>query len=376
MSNYYLKHYFNPDFNHFNVKPVFNADGRTDRHNLGYVQNVVQGQVVAEIIPLESVDSPDPRFVLSEARFPQGPNTLVDQTNPMLLLAGVNGYIFYLDGLITAKNVLNIRGDVDFHTGNVFFVGNMAVHGDVKAGFKLQANDLLIKGMVEGGVVRARSNLAVQKGVRGGMRSSGLGRCMLDAGGDIRVGHVEASEVRARGKLFIDRFCLHSTLLAANDLMVQGRLQGGTSYVYKTAYVHEMLGSKNHTPTTVQLGYNPFTLLELERCTEWIKHVSSRLSYYQTIASHRAENYAKAKQHLSAYRYRLKKLNQWHEALKAQLANDEKQAFSSRLVVAGDVFPGVEISIGNKSIKIHYDIKNVVFERKEDAVVIKPFRKG
>ena len=373
--SYYLHHFFDPDFNHFKVKPVFNADGRADRHNLGYVQNVVKGQVVAAIIPLNEAVNPDPRFVISKPVFPKGPNTSISLDNPNHLLTDVNGYIFYLDGLITAKNVLNIRGDLDFHTGNVFFVGNMAIHGDVKAGFKVQANDLLIKGMVEGGVVRARHNLAVQKGVRGGMRSSGVGRCMLDAGGDLRVGHVESSELRARGKLFVDRFCLHSTLFAGSDLMVQGRLQGGACHVHGIAYVHDMLGSKNYTPTNIHLGYNPFTLLELERCNRWIKNFSTRLAHYQTVVAHKTENSLQAARALSACRYKLKMLNKWHGELKELLALDEQRATNSKLVAVGTVFPGVEVSIGNKSFKVQHEMEQVVFERKDDAIQVKPFRK-
>ena len=49
---YYLHHYFTPDFNHKHLRPVPLADGNVDAFNLGYVQNVVAGQVLADLTPL------------------------------------------------------------------------------------------------------------------------------------------------------------------------------------------------------------------------------------------------------------------------------------------------------------------------------------
>ena len=55
MVQYYLRHYFNPDFDYLNLKPGGDS-GATDVYSLGYVQNVIAGQVLAEILPLEAVE--------------------------------------------------------------------------------------------------------------------------------------------------------------------------------------------------------------------------------------------------------------------------------------------------------------------------------
>ncbi len=51
MVQYYLRHYFNPDFDYLNLKPGGDS-GSTDVYSLGYVPNVIAGQVLAEILPL------------------------------------------------------------------------------------------------------------------------------------------------------------------------------------------------------------------------------------------------------------------------------------------------------------------------------------
>ena len=81
---YYLRHYFNPDFDYLRPKPGVGEDGESsDLYSLGYVQNVIAGQLLAEVIPLEQAGAePDPRFVLSRPVLPGGANTQVDPAYP------------------------------------------------------------------------------------------------------------------------------------------------------------------------------------------------------------------------------------------------------------------------------------------------------
>ena len=62
---YYLEHYFDPDFDHLHLKPVA-CDGETvDHYELGYAQNVKQGTLLASWKALEGaeVEQVDGRFV-------------------------------------------------------------------------------------------------------------------------------------------------------------------------------------------------------------------------------------------------------------------------------------------------------------------------
>ena len=95
---YYLQHFFDPDFDHTTRKPDENAirNNTLDLFNLGYVQNVIKGQILAQIVPLDSLSQrPDPRFILDTVDFPAGQNTYIDPEYPQYLLAATNGYVFY-----------------------------------------------------------------------------------------------------------------------------------------------------------------------------------------------------------------------------------------------------------------------------------------
>ena len=157
-------------------------DGNVHDHYLGYVQNVVAGQALAELIPLDethagkiasgkehphsgriekhkkaakkelkSSEAPaiagnalehdipgqthiDPRYLYDNPIFPLGPNCGHDPSNPNRIIALVSGYCFYNKGLITVKKLLNVRQDINFSTGNILFAGDVVVHGDIYPG--------------------------------------------------------------------------------------------------------------------------------------------------------------------------------------------------------------------------------------------------
>jgi uncharacterized protein (DUF342 family) len=374
MSYYYLQHYFDPDMDHLSLKPREIDGGVVDRYNLGYVQNVISGQVLAEMLPLAEIDNTSltslkPRFFCTEPVLPQGPNTRIEPDHPHYLLADANGYVFYHEGLITVKKLLNVRGGVDFHTGNIFFVGDMAVHGDVRAGFEIQAYRILIKGMVEGGVVRAGSDLAMEGGARGGVSD----RCLISAGGNLRLPFAEKAELRAGNTIYVERTCQHATVFAGSSFVVKDRLQGGSIHARSTIYVANQLGTSTAAPTSIFLGYNAPRIRQLEKLDVRLDELATRVAHYTAVAGHlppdatpTTRKLAMAKQKLALFRSRREQL--WNS-----LVEDERQARACRLVVPGTVHPGVEVSIGRSFLTVENTYRNVVFQLEGDDIVVNSY---
>ena len=272
---YYLHHYFDPDFSHVRLTPAEGADDVVDSRYLGYVQNVVAGQVLAEIIDLEQhPDTPrDPRFIYRERHLPIGPNCALHRENPDRIVAAANGYVFYHDGLISVKKLLNVRGNVGFHTGNILFVGDLAVHGDVLTNFAVQARNVLVKGHVESAKVKAVEDLVCLSGIKGANTSAvddgpvksadldgHIPSTLIEAGGNIRLPFCEHVQIRARGNVIIDGSCLHSTLYVGGNLVIKGRLQGGVVYANRAVYVEGQFGGDYTTASatlTVASGGAP-----------------------------------------------------------------------------------------------------------------------
>lgn len=366
MVQYYLRHYFNPDFDHLHLKPG-GENGSSDVYSLGYVQNAIDGQVLAEIIPLEDAGpNPDPRFMLEKHKFPAGPNTRVDPQYPNYLLAAANGYVFYLDGKITVKCLLNVRQDISFQTGNIFFVGDMAIHGSVRAGFSVQANNVRIMGMVEGGVVRARRNLMIDGGVRGGAGQHSL----VDAGGKLLSPFLEKVEARARDNIVIDKSCLYSTVYAGASIVVRELAYGGIINAYGSVYVGKQLGNKAGIPTKVYLGYDPLSIRQLEKIDSIIAQQSQTITHLNAVAGHLAPETNETSRKLQALRGQRQQLIKRRNDLWARLSLDENYMHNCRLLVPGRIYPGVELSIGRAFLTIDSIYDKVVCRLVENEIII------
>ena len=367
---YYLRHYFNPDFDYLRPKPGIGEDGESsDLYSLGYVQNVIAGQLLAEVIPLEQAGAePDPRFVLSRPALPGGANTRVDPAYPNYLLSTSNGYVFYNNGKITVKRLLNVRQDVSFRTGNIFFVGDMAVHGSVRSGFSVQANNLRIMGMVEGGVARACRDLMVDGGARGGAGQ----HCLLDAGDKLLTPFLEKIEARARGNMVVEKYCLYSTVYAGANMVVREQVYGSTINAYGSVYVGRQLGNKAAISTKIYLGYDPLSIRQLEKIDKIISGLSQSIPHLKAVAGHLPPDANEASRKLARLVEQRERIMKQRTELWSKLYLDENYMQNCRLMVPGKVYPGVEISVGRAFMLVERPYENVLFRLCYDDIIVEP----
>lgn len=368
---YYLRHYFNPDFDHQRARPGggLGEDECADVYSLGYAQNVIKGQILAEILPADKApENADKRWFQDTPDLPAGVNTHIDSQYPQYLVADTKGYVFFHNGKITVKNLLNVRQDVSFHTGNIFFVGNICVHGSVRSGFSVQGDNVRITGMVEGGIARARKDLLVEGGCRGGSSK----HCLLDAGAKLLTPYVEKAEARAHGNMVIDKYCLYSTVYAGANMIVRGQMYGTTVNCLGTVYVGTQLGNRAGIPTCVYLGYDPFAIRNLEKTDALISELSTTLTHLNAVAGHLApdtNDTTRKLARLTAQRQRVLK----HRATLLETLNlDNKYMQNCKLMIPGRVYPGVEISIGRAFMQVERIYENSMFRLCYNEIVVEP----
>jgi uncharacterized protein (DUF342 family) len=371
---YYLRHYFDPDFRHTQLSPAHEPDGAVSLRYLGYVQNVVAGQVLAELVDLDVHPDAarDSRFMYQERHLPIGPNCAPHSKNPDKIVSLVNGYVFYNEGLISVKRLLNVRSNLGFHTGNIFFVGDVAVHGDVQTGFALQAANILVKGHIESSKVKGSGDIVCLQGIRGSDESGfsdnpeknpdidmPLPTTLVEAGGNLRLPFCERVQLRARGNIIIDGSCLHSTIYVGGNLVIKGRLQGGTVVANGLVYVEERMGGEYGDPTRIMMGYDPFHFLKVQKIESQIAYFRERKSFFESMS---ARNQVMEQEY--AYRLNLvtRKLDvalRKHRSLWARFVLDEKFSTKCRIVANDAVMPGCEIYIGRafyRTVNMDFDL--------------------
>lgn len=361
---HYLKHFFDPEFNHQKLKPHELADGSVDHYNLGYVQNVAQGQVLAQW-----VDSPEEaggngnQQAFEDKKFPAGKNTRVDPENSDRLLAATPGYVFYHEGLINVKRTLNVRRDVDFHTGNIKFLGNVIVHGGVRSGFQVQGLNIMVKDTVEAALIRADESIVAEAGIKGG------GKGVVKASGNLRAAYAENAMLLAGGRTLIDVACMHCEVFSGDQLAVKGRLAGGVAVSSRLIYVGEQLGGALGTETSLILGYDAMLLNKSQLVEARIKVCKDRLKEYEVLLAKHKDLADEMRTKIASEHERLQGLLGKHRMIWSRI-NRLEDLDSCRVVVPGKVLPGVEVCIGEACLTVDEYLEDVCFLYKDYEIVI------
>ncbi len=363
----YLKHYFDPD-RVVHLQPKLGSNKKTDLYNLGFVHNIEKDQVIAEFVPLNTVQNIEKRFIYQDATFPAGNGTYIDPQNPQRLLAKYAGYALYSDKKITIKSTLNLNADVSFHTGNIVFVGDTVVHGNVRAGFSVYGQNIEIKGMVEGGNLNAKKNITVHGGARGAATKSSI----IKAVDNVRLSFAEKIEVYTQGNVLVTKYLLHSNVYAGTHAIIQNQLMGGNLHALKSVYVGKQLGNKAAVPTRIFLGYNPLLIRRLEKIDQRIDILSEKLHHLNAVAGHLAPD----ANELSRKLHKTRKKNNAYIYARNLIWNTLCEAQdilkTCKIVAAGQIYPGVEIAIGRIYLQINEPMQCVEFYVKDHEIIYTP----
>ena len=367
---YHLRHYFDPEFDHLKLRPRQLADGSVDHYDLNYVQSVVSGQLLAEFEEIGSeADAPHDAYtglIFEEPEFPAGNGTAVNPDNPLQLMATQNGYVFYLDGEIAVKRTLNVRHDVDFSTGNISFVGDIRVHGSIRAGFTVSARDIEVMDIIEAATVKAQGSLACASGLKGADHGE------IEVGKSIKIGFCEKGVLKAGHDILVETACLHSEVYAGRSMAVKGRLIGGETHCLNYLLVDEQLGGGSGAETHIVMGYDPMLLYadkqlarSNEELIEELRSVETMLARLPRNGEAAREIQAKAQAlHKTLLQLQSRRIRLWDRI------NQTHRLESCRIIVPGQVRPGVEISIGQAYMKIEDFLEDVHFRFTDNEIIV------
>ena len=248
---------------HFDIKreskPTILEDGRVDFRELNLIQSAEQGQVLCTLTPPirgtagKTVCGTDiPAHDGKPAVLPRGRNVSITEDGQSLI-ANISGQINYIDGKINIFSTYEVPADVDNSTGNINFIGNVIVRGNVLSGFVVEAGGTVeIVGVAEGAIVKAGGDIVLRRGMQG------MGKGILLSGGDIIARYIENSNVEARHDIKAEAI-MHSYIKCGNKLELLGKkglLVGGNCKVGKEITA-KVIGSQLETVTDIEVGVDP-----------------------------------------------------------------------------------------------------------------------
>jgi len=247
-------------------RPKALVDGRVDHRELGTIENVTKGQVLAAKTPARParpgtnvlglpVPGKDGRDIPLRA----GQNAQLSE-DELFVTAVIDGQPM-LDGTrVSVQPIVVISGDVDYSVGNINFQGSVKVGGNVLPGFTIKATqDIEIGGMIEGASLEAGGSVSIKGGVRQ--------HSFITSHGDVTVKFIDSeSTVITRANVLVVESCMHSQLTAGLAVKIGKKLIGGATQAGEYVAAEEIgVAGGTHTAIDVRHTRQARVLEQLER---------------------------------------------------------------------------------------------------------------
>ncbi len=366
------------------ARPTVNEDGSVNMKELNLIDSVGIGTVLArKTPPTEGVCGVDIRgkdMVVRNGKdctFMPGRGADFNPQNPLEIVAVEAGQPKLAAGRVTVVPLLEIRSDVDFGTGNVTFMGDVRISGNVLAGFTVKASgDVEVQGVVEAACIEAGGNIMIKAGV------VGQGQAVVSAKRNIVSRYLDSGKIFADGDITVEESVLNCEVSALGPVKVLGKkgaIIGGFVRSSRLVQVRQM-GGPVGTPTKVEVGGSPKIfqeLAEMDRLTAEIRRRHEEIEKTVNLLkkekerdgdlSHdRHQKFIMATRSQFVLLSKLKSYKYQRDALREQM--EARPGERTAVEVYGTCYPNVSITIRNATTKVVTEVSQVRFTEHDDLV--------
>ncbi|RIL03133.1 MAG: hypothetical protein DCC75_13005, partial [Proteobacteria bacterium] len=269
-----------------------------------------------------------------------------------VIVSKEDGYLAEESGKLSIKGELVIKGNVDFHCGNLDFVGMIRIKGDVLPGFSVKGKrGVSVQGAVrEGILMSAEGGIEVSGHVYHGKQGQ------IVAAKNFSCSVAQEAKAEVIGNITIKKESRDSELRAQGGILISsGSLVGGQGHS-ACGFEVKLIGNEAGKSTTLVLGSNVEMSLEysqlilnLESHEKGLKLIDLHLGPYATNQSrvillkgefkNKIEKLLEKKKQIESSK--LKLLEKKEEILARALFNPSLQ-----VNVLGTMYEGVVIKAG------------------------------
>lgn len=351
--------------------------GQINFKELNLIQNVVEGQPLAQKIPaqrgkagktvtgkyLEAANGKD-------IPMPLGKNTKVGP-DELTIIAETNGQVLLVKNKITVQEIYVVEGDVSIKTGNITFLGSVFVNGNVDDGFIVKASgNIEVKGTVGKAELDTEGDIIVSQGIVG--KEGGA----IRAGKSIWAKFIQNTKIVESGDMIIvSDGIVNSNVMANRKIICRGKradIIGGNLSASESISARNLGSASGGNDTVLSVGFDPrskerlnFLLEKQEINQKALEEVKLDLSSLEEMKVKRGElpkDKEEAYQKKSDYRYTLK--TEIHEIQKEivqiqEYLNTLKN--TGKVSASGTVYTGVRIVIRDTVEDVRTDCKATSF---------------
>jgi len=248
--------------------------------------------------------------------------------------------------------VLELKGNVDYHTGHIVFPGDILLNGAVKEGFKVHSGgSILCKDTLDATDVNTKHDLIVLGGIIGHAPAK------LRIGRNLQTKFIQNCQIAVRGKAEIVSDILNTHCYVLGNIIMgdKGHITGGEIWSVHGIRAFE-IGTARGIKTIIKCGTDFTVQQRLDLANERMKILSAKERKIHILAKTRPS--PKLEQFLSEIKKTQAELAKAISEMLIRLDADENACVD----VVGQIFPGTIIEICRVSITIIKIQKHVRFK--------------
>ena len=369
----YITYNFETDRSKLRAKQA--ANGQVDFKELNLIQNVVEGQPLAQKVLAQQGKAGKTlygRYLEAkngkDIQLPLGKNVRVD-TDGRTILADANGQVLLINDKVCVEPIMEVEG-VNIKTGNITFLGTVIVKGAVEDGFNVKASgNIEVSGTVGKCTLESDGDIIVSSGVIG--RDEGKIVC----GGSLWAKFIQNTTVQVEENVIVTDSIMNSEVSAQKKIILNGKraqITGGNVFATECVLAKNIGSEGGGTETVISVGYDPRAKKRLEELLEMQNNNIKALDDLELNIS-TLENMKKVRKSLPKEKEEsLISLNeQKNEIIEENIQyNAEIEKIQARLrelknigkvYVAGTVYSGVKIYVRDEKDEVRADTKSVTF---------------
>lgn len=236
---------------------------------------------------------------------------------------------------IHINDILHIKGDVDYSTGNISFGKDVIIEGEVKDGFKVAVGGTLYcKSNLDASDILCRKDLIADYGI------IGRGISLVRVGGKIEARFVENCHVESKAGITVEKNIMNSQIYTLGHLFLGDKGAIVSSHIYSELGVRVFNIGKSGSPNTeLEIGFSFVDKSVIESITQRIQVLKDKL-YKLT----RLPEYRKTSKKLDLIKQIEQVVAKGQKELDDKLRNLYKYQ-DAVVQVFGTIYPGNIISI-------------------------------
>ena len=356
------------------LRAQVDEEGNVDYKKLNNIQNVIADQPLAQKIPaqrgkggktlfgryLEAKNGKDIQIQL-------GANVKLDRDG-VTIKAEIDGEVMLVNGKVTVEPIKYLDA-VNVKTGDVKFVGTVVIKGNVQEGYKVEATNIEVNGIVDKSRLDATGNIIVRQGI------FGKGEGFIKAGKSLWAKFINDTTVEVEENVIVSDSIVNSTVTAMKNIVLRGKkaqIIGGHLMATEEICARKVGSPGGGTETILEVGVDPRAKKRLEelqnqqaKSTKEYENCDLDIQTLEQQKKLRKKLPQEKEEKLKTLKERCEQISEELEVMTDEINKIQEHLRDLKAIgkvkVEGDVYAGVKIYIRDVLDEVKIDTKSVTF---------------